>query len=90
MRNNAAPQPLSKCFEIFVIPGSVSIPAGGSGFVNLMIKMNLDATGKRSIVSKGEKVLKAIVANAKQSSLVYGLFIEILLIQAAPALSNEE
>ena len=43
MRNNAAPQPLSKCFEIFVIPGSVSIPAGGSGFVNLMIKMNLDA-----------------------------------------------
>ena len=48
-----------------MIPGSVSIPPGASGFVNLMIKMNLEADGKRPVIQKGEKILKALVANAK-------------------------
>lgn len=64
MRNNAG-LPISRCFEVFVIPGSVSIPPGASGFVNLMIKMNLEADGKRPVIQKGEKILKALVANAK-------------------------
>ena len=49
MRNNIGP-PISRCFEVFVIPGSVSIPPGASGFVNLMIKMNLDAESKRPVI----------------------------------------
>ncbi len=89
MRSNQG-LPLSRCFEVFVIPNSVTIPPCGSGFVNLMVKMNLDAEGgRRPVVAKGEKVLKALVANAKQSSLVYGLFLEILLISANPSIAEE-
>ncbi len=68
--------PLSKHIEVFVVPGSVTLQPGGNGFLNLILKMNIDGVKNPSqLFTHGSKVLKALVANAKQSSLVYGVYL---------------
>lgn len=63
---------MDKSFDVFVIPGTVSLGPGGTGFVNLVVKMNLPDGVK---LRHGDKFLKALVASAKSSSLVYGLYL---------------